>query len=171
MLHYRAQDRRFHRSVMRSALIWNALEDAGVPEVKGVWLHPAAYRFFSIIAIRQRYPGHARQAAVVASQCRPGAYLGRYVVVVDDDVDIYNIDDVIWAMGTRSDPADSIEIIRRAWSGPLDPAIPQGAKGFNSRALIDATRPYEWREEFPPINAVSPALKERLSKKYASILE
>ena len=161
----------FHRSVMRSALIWNALEDAGVPDIKGVWMHPASYRFFSIVAIRQRYPGHARQAAIVASQCRPGAYLGRYVVVVDDDIDIYNIDDVIWAMSTRSNPADSIQIIRRAWSGPLDPAIPQGSKGFNSRALIDATRPYEWREDFPPVNALSPTLKEQLSKKYASVLE
>lgn len=160
----------FHRSILRAALIWNALEDAGVPEVKGVWLHPSAYRFFTIVAIRQRYPGHARQAAVIASQCRAGAYLGRYVVVVDDDIDIYNADDVIWALATRSDPANSIEIIRRAWSGPLDPIIPQGAKGFNSRALIDATRPYEWRDQFPPVNAVSSELKEKLSGKYASLL-
>ena len=88
----------FHRSIQRSALIWNALEDAGVPDVKGVWLHPAGYRFFSILKIKQRYPGHAKQAALIASQCRPGAYLGSYVVVVDDDIDIYNPDDVIWAM-------------------------------------------------------------------------
>lgn len=160
----------FHRSVLRAALIWNALEDAGVPDVQAVWLHPAAFRFFTMVAIRQRYPGHARQAAVIASQCRAGAYLGRYVVVVDDDIDIYNADDVIWALATRSDPANSIEIIRRAWSGPLDPIIPQGAKGFNSRALIDATRPYEWRDQFPPVNAVSSELKEKLSGKYASLL-
>ncbi len=160
----------FHRSVLRAALIWNALEDAGVPDVQAVWLHPAAFRFFTMVAIRQRYPGHARQAAVIASQCRAGAYLGRYVVVVDEDVDIYNPDDVIWALATRSDPAESIEIIRRAWSGPLDPIIPEGAKGFNSRALVDATRPYEWRDRFPPVNAVSPELKERLRQKYASVL-
>ncbi|MBI2986647.1 MAG: UbiD family decarboxylase [Deltaproteobacteria bacterium] len=160
----------FHRSVLRAALIWNALEDAGVPDVQAVWLHPAAFRFFTIVAIRQRYPGHARQAAVLASQCRAGAYLGRYVVVVDDDIDIYNPDDVIWALATRSDPTESIEIIRRAWSGPLDPIIPQGAKGLNSRALIDATRPYDWRDQFPAVNAVSPELKERLCQKYRSLL-
>jgi 4-hydroxy-3-polyprenylbenzoate decarboxylase len=147
------------------------LEDAGVPDVQAVWLHPAAFRFFTMVAIRQRYPGHARQAAVVASQCRAGAYLGRYVVVVDEDIDIYNPDDVIWALATRSDPAESIEIVRRAWSGPLDPIIPEGAKGFSSRALIDATRPYEWRDQFPPVNAVSPELKERLCQKYASLLK
>jgi len=161
----------FYRCVLRAALIWNALEDAGVPDVQAVWLHPAAFRFFVIVAIRQRYPGHARQAAVVASQCRAGAYLGRYVVVVDEDIDIYNPDDVMWALATRSDPAESIEIVRRAWSGPLDPIIPEGGKGFSSRALIDATRPYERRDQFPPVNAVSPELKERLSQKYASVLK
>lgn len=161
----------FHRCVLRAALIWNALEDAGVPEVQAVWLHPAAFRFFTVVAIRQRYPGHARQAAVVASQCRAGAYLGRYVVVVDEDIDIYNSDEVIWALATRSDPAQSIEIVRRAWSGPLDPIIAQGAKGFNSRALIDATRPYEWRDQFPAVNAMSPELKERLCRKYAPLLK
>jgi len=159
----------FHRSIQRSALIWNALEDAGVPDVQGVWMHPAAYRFFSIVKIKQRYPGHAKQAAVIASQCRAGAYLGRYVVVVDEDVDIYNPDDVIWAISTRSEP-ENIEIIRRAWSGPLDPAIPKERKGFNSRALIDATRPYEWRDKFPEVNAVRPEFKAELEKKYASLL-
>ena len=160
----------FHRSIQRSALIWNALEDAGVPDVQGVWLHPAAYRFFSILKIKQRYPGHAKQAALIASQCRPGAYLGRYVVVVDDDVDIYNPNDVIWAIGTRSEP-ENIDILRRCWSGPLDPAIPRERKGFNSRAIIDATRPYEWKDKFPPVNAVTDSLKAELDKKYPALLK
>jgi 4-hydroxy-3-polyprenylbenzoate decarboxylase len=160
----------FHRCILRAALLWNALEDAGVPDVKAVWLHPTAFRFFSIVAIKQRYPGHAKQAAAIASQARPGAYLGRYVVVVDEDIDIYNSDEVIWAMATRSDPATSVDIIRRCWSGPLDPIIPQSAKGFNSRMLIDATRPFEWRDDFPPVSCNSPDLKAKLSKKYASLL-
>jgi UbiD family decarboxylase len=160
----------FHRSIQRSALIWNALDDAGVPDVQGVWLHPAAYRFFSIVKIKQRYPGHAKQAAVIASQCRAGAYLGRYVIVVDEDVDIYNPDDVIWAIATRSEP-ENIDIIRRAWSGPLDPAIPRERKGLNSRAIIDATRPYEWRDKFPAVNAVSTDLKADLDRRYASLLK
>ena len=91
-------------------------------------------------------------------------------MVVDDDVDIYNPDDVIWAIATRSEP-ENIDIIRRAWSGPLDPAIPMERKGFNSRALIDATRPYEWRDKFPAVNSVSPELKDQLDKKYASLLK
>ena len=160
-----------HFSLMRSALIWNALDDAGVPDIKAVWVHPAAGRFLTIVSIRQRYPGHAKQAAIIASQCRSGAYLGRYVIVMDEDVDITKSDDVLWALCSRSDPARSIEILRRCWSGPLDPAIPREEKGFSSRALIDATRPYEWREKFPAVSGASAELKEKVRKKWQSLLE
>jgi UbiD family decarboxylase len=160
-----------HSCLIRSALLWNALDDAGVPEVKGVWAHPAAGRFLTVVAIRQRYPGHARQAAVIASQCRAGAYLGRYVVVVDDDIDITKSDEVLWAIGSRSDPSRSIEIFDRCWSGPLDPAIPREEKGYSSRALIDATRPYEWREKFPAVSGASAELKNKVRSKWGSFLD
>jgi 4-hydroxy-3-polyprenylbenzoate decarboxylase len=65
------------------------------------------------------------------------------------------------------DPVEFVEIVRCTWSGPLDPLI---AEGFNSRALIDATRSYERQDQFPPVSAVSPELKERLCQKYASLL-
>lgn len=69
--------------LLRAAYIRDQVEKAGVPDVRGV----ASYfrRFLTIVSIKQRYPGHARQAAWVASQCQGGAYLGRYVVVVDED--------------------------------------------------------------------------------------
>ncbi|MBI3013991.1 MAG: UbiD family decarboxylase [Candidatus Tectomicrobia bacterium] len=160
----------FYRSLERSALIWNALEEAGVPDVTAVYSHPAAGRFLTIVAIRQRYPGHAKQAAVVAGQCRAGGYLGRYVIVVDEDVDIYDTEEVLWALCTRSDPERSIDILRRCWSGPLDPIIPKGRKGFNSRAIIDATRPFEWKDEFPPVSEISNALKDQLEGKWRALL-
>lgn len=151
---------------MKSALLWDYLEKAGVPDVTGVWGHLAgAVRMLWSVSIKQRYPGHARQAGHVAAQCHGGAYLGRYVVVVDDDIDVTNLDEVIWAVCTRSDPERSIDIIRRAWSGPLDPALPPGEKHFNSRAVIDACRPFEWRNNFPLVCASSPdRFKEGMAK-------
>ena len=151
-------------NLIRAAAIWDALEKAGVPEIRGV----ACYQgyFFTVVAIRQRYSGHVRQAAILASQCENAAYMGRYVVVVDDDIDVADFNDVLWAMCTRVDPAHSIELIERCWSGPLDPVIPKAEKGFNSRAIIDACRPFEWIKDFPPVSGASPELKERVKKKY-----
>jgi 4-hydroxy-3-polyprenylbenzoate decarboxylase len=160
-----------HHSLMRSAMIWNALDEAGVPDVKGVWAHPAGGRFLTIVSIHQRYPGHAKQAAVLASQSRSGAYLGRYVVVVDDDIDITNSEEVLWAISSRSDPAESIDILRRTWSGPLDPRIPRDQVGHNSRAVIDATRPYEWRDKFPNVSGPSRELKDGVAKKWQEFLD
>jgi 4-hydroxy-3-polyprenylbenzoate decarboxylase len=159
-----------HFSLMRSALIWNALDEAGVPEVRSVWAHPSGGRFLTVVSIRQRYPGHAKQAAMIASQCRSGAYLGRYVIVVDDDIDITSSEEVIWAVCTRSDPVRSIDILRRCWSGPLDPAIARDEVGFNSRAIIDATRPFEWREKFPSVSGHSAELKAEVKKKWETFL-
>ena len=159
-----------HFSLMLSALIWNSLDEAGVPDVQAVWSHPSGGRFMTVLAIKQRYPGHARQAAMIASQCRSGAYLGRYVIVVDEDIDITNTEEVIWAISSRSDPVDSIEILRRCWSGPLDPRIPVGEKGFNSRAIIDATRPYEWRDKFPKSSGHSRELKDKVAGDWQGFL-
>jgi 4-hydroxy-3-polyprenylbenzoate decarboxylase len=160
-----------HFSLMRSSLIWNALDEAGVPDVKGVWCHPAGGRFLTVVAIKQRYPGHARQAGMIASQCRSGAYLGRYVVVVDDDVEITNSEEFLWVLSSRSDPAESIEILRRAWSGPLDPRIPRDRVGHSSRAVIDATRPYEWREKFPKVSGASRELKDKVAADWREFLD
>ena len=159
-----------YRSLLRSALIWNAMEQAGVPDIRAVYLPPAAQRFMIVVAIRQRYPGHAKQAAIVACQCHAGAYLGRYVVVVDDDIDITDLNEVVWAICTRSDPVSSIDILRRTWSGPLDPIIPREQQGFNSRAVIDATRPFERRDSFPPISQIDPETRKEVEAKWREVL-
>ncbi len=156
-----------YRSIMRSALLWDQMEAAGVPGIQAVWCHPAGgTRLFNVVAIKQMFAGHAKQAGAVACQCRAGAYLGRYTIVVDEDVDPTDLYDVVWAVCTRSDPERCIDILRRCWSGPLDPIIPAGQKGFNSRAIIDATRPYEWRDQFPAVAEASPEIRRRTLEKW-----
>ena len=125
-----------------------------------------------IVSIKQRYAGHARQTAFVASQNRPAAYHGRYVIVVDEDIDPSDIQQVLWALCTRSDPEKDIEIIRRAWSTPLDTMIRKPTNAyFNSRAIIDACKPYEWIEEFPEDIKMSSELAETMKKKWGAVLD
>ena len=96
-------------------------------------------------------------------------------MVVDDEyVDPTNLEEVIWAECTRSDPATSIDIIQRAWSTPLDPRIPperKRVKDFtNSRGLIDATRPWEWRDEYPPLNVPPREVREAARQRWGYLL-
>ena len=165
-----------YRAVLRTALLRDELEKVGIPDVVGAWQHEVGgSRLFTVVSIKQRYPGHARQVLHVASQCRAGAYAGRYVVVVDDDIDPSNLEEVMWAVCTRSDPATSIDIIHRAWSTPLDPMISpekKEKKDFtNSRGLIDATRPWEWRDQFPPLNVPPHAYREAARQRWGYLLE
>ena len=157
---------------MDPAGIWEELEKAGVPDVKGVWCPTAVgTNLIIVVAIKQRYPGHARQAALLASSCQSGARVGRFVIVVDDDIDPSNTSDVLWALATRSDPERSIEIIRRCWNSPIDPVLPPNAFPYNSRALIDACRPYEWKDEFPKVVEVSTDLRHSVWNKWGKELE
>lgn len=164
-----ASDQGFWRSIWRSALVYNEIERAGIPNVRGVFC-PAfgGSRLFTIVAIKQSYPGHATEAGHIASQTRAGAYLGRYVVVVDDDINPYDIEDVMWAICTRSDPKE-MDIIKRAWSGPLDPRIRKPTDDYtNSHGIIYAVKPYEWYNEFPPTSLNSEQLRKKVFNKWAS---
>ena len=115
-------DDSFYRCTYRSGAVWNQLEAAGVPEVKGVWSHETGgSRLWLNVSIKQMYGGHAKQAGLIASQCHAGAYANRFVVVVDDDIDPSDMDKVMWAMCTRFEPREGIEILRGCWSTVLDP--------------------------------------------------
>jgi len=159
------------KCVIKSAMIWDQVERAGLPGVTGVWCHEAGGgRLFNIIAIKQSYPGHARQAGMLAASVHAGNYLGRFVVVVDHDIDPTSTFDVLWAMSTRCDPVEDIDFIRHAWSGPLDPRKRKG-EAHNSRAVIVATRPYEWMKDFPPVAESSPELRAKTLEKWGSLLK
>jgi UbiD family decarboxylase len=159
-------DSSYWRSPIRSALVWNELEGAGIPGVKGVWAHEAgAGRLLLIVSIEQLYPGHSRQAGLIASQCHAGAYINRWVIVVDEDVDVTDTYEVLWAAVTRCDPAEDLEILRKCWAGRLDPlGYPKGEPGFNNRMIIDACRSWDKRKEFPKVATTSRELGDRVMK-------
>ncbi len=171
-------DYSYFSSVLRSAIVKESLRKAGIPGVKGVWLSEAgASRMWVVTSIQQRYAGHAAQAATVAAQCQAGGLMNRYSIVVDDDIDPSNMEDVIWAISTRSDPATDIDILRQCWSNPLDPMISSAEKDkkrlWNSRAIINACRPWDRLQanDFPPVAEATPALLQATKKKWAWLFE
>jgi len=149
------------------------LEAVGVVGVTMVATHRLAARQMTAVSIQQRYPGHAREVGHIAAQL-VGRGLGRYLIVVDDDIDATDIEDVTFAIATRADPAQDIDIVRRAYSQRLDPLVPQGTPRdatFNSRAVIDACIPFERKKDFPPVAAISPEYAETVRAKWGKILD
>ena len=164
-------DDSFYRGSYRSGAVWNQLEAAGVPEVKGVWSHAAGgSRLWLTVAIKQQYAGHSKQAGLIASQCHAGAYANRFVVVVDDDIDPADMDKVIWAMCTRFDPREGMEILRGCWTTALDPMAYGEKDPRNARVVIDACKPFGRRDTFPIVVRASKELDDRIRAKWAHVL-
>jgi 4-hydroxy-3-polyprenylbenzoate decarboxylase len=158
----------YWQPLLWSGMIWTQLEKVGVPDVRGVWIHHPGARFFIVVSIKQRYAGHAKQAALIASQCIGGAHMNKWVIVVDDDVDPTNINDVLWAMSVRCDPERDIDISRDTWSQRLDP---MQHDNLSSKAIVNACKPYAQINSFPKTVEVSQKLRVQVLEKWSSVLE
>ena len=154
----------------RGILVWNELEALGIPEIKAV-----NYSWgMCIISLKQAYPGHAMRAAHGAVGGTAG-YHGRFVIVVDDDIDPYNLEQVLWAIATRCDPETSLDVCRRIWSYKIDPRLPKHKKEVadytGSVAIIDACRPYHWINEFPATTQISEELLKATEEKWGKFFK
>jgi 3-polyprenyl-4-hydroxybenzoate decarboxylase len=122
------------------------------------------------VSIKQLHPGHAKMAGLVATGCGPAGFMGRLTIVVDDDIDITDPAEVMWAMATRWDPKTQTDIVDGCWSGYLDPTIPPAKRATgemtNSRLIVYAVRPYHWKDQFPKVNTVSREYAERVRDKW-----
>ena len=165
-------DYSYMRSVMKSAMATDALIGMGLPGVIGVWCHEVGGgRSIIAVAIEQRFAGHSRQAGYLAAQHPVTAYMNRFVVVVDHDINPRDLDQVMWAMSTRCDPERDIEIMRYSWGSRVDPLGLSGQAAYNTRALIDACRPFERLEDFPAVAESSAEVLERVAKKWPGLRE
>lgn len=166
-------DNTYFRSPMRGALIWNELERAGIPGIVGAWSHEAGGgRLFNVIAIDQMYPGHAKQVGHAATSVHSGAYANRFVVVVDSDIDPTDTNEVLWALCTRTEVTEDIDIVRKMWSTSLDPMSYAGEDGpryYNNRMIIDACRPYDRLDTFPAVARKTQAEADELRAKWSEL--
>ena len=95
-------------------------------------------------------------------------------VVVDEDIDPSNLADVMWAVTTRAEPSESVDIIRNGWSSALDPRLSadarmQGATA-NSKMIIDACKPFHNIADYPRASALSPAAARAIEEKWGDLL-
>jgi 4-hydroxy-3-polyprenylbenzoate decarboxylase/2,5-furandicarboxylate decarboxylase 1 len=115
------------------------------PDVVAVHYPPeGGAEFLAVVSMRQRYVNQAKNLLLSAlgSVAHP-----KMVVVVDDDIDVYDLAKVWWAVLTRAQPSNDYIIIPEAAGGQLDPSAPTQ---FGSSLLgIDATRPFG--EPFPEV--------------------
>ena len=131
-----------HRLLMgfpREAEIWRAVSKV-VPRVLAVnltvggcgWLH-------AVVAIEKNVDGDAKNAIMAAFAAHPSL---KHVVVVDPDVDVYDPEQVEWAIATRFQADEDLVVVRNVRGSSLDPSADQ-ATGLTTKLGIDATAPLD----------------------------
>lgn len=113
--------------------------NAVLPGIVDVTCQP--FVLHTVVKIKQQYEGHARQVLLAVFGAEPT--WAKACTVVDEDVDIYSMDDVMWAVLTRSRPDRDVMIIPETPSFYRDPH-----KEHWGRVGIDATAPFARRHEF-----------------------
>ncbi|MFB6129457.1 MAG: UbiD family decarboxylase [Salinigranum sp.] len=158
--------------LVTSAAIWDAI-DEDIPNVEGVYaLYQQCQQGAEIVAVSidQTYAGHAKQAAAAVRGARATGTMNRMIVVVDDDIDPSSREEVLFALSTRCDPAEDIDIMTGTPSANLDPRVHPDRMDegdlTTSTMLVDACIPYHWRDEFPRRNLVSDDLREAMKSKW-----
>ncbi len=108
------------------------------PEVIDLWLPPegCSYRV-AVISIRKSYPGHAKRIMMGVWSFLQQFLYTKFIIVVDEDINIRKWEDVIWAIATRSDPVRDITLIESTPIDYLDFASPRPSLG--GKIGIDAT--------------------------------
>jgi UbiD family decarboxylase len=172
MANYPACEIGAYYAIMRSARILDDLQRIGVPGVIAAYSHPAAASGWGmvIVSLKQQYAGHAAQVLALTAQCPAAAYFTKWVIAVDDDVDPTDFNQVMWALSTRFNPADDVDILRKTWSTGLDPSqYPPAARPYGSKLLIDACKPHRHLKQFPQSTLLRRATYDRVVARWAEL--
>jgi len=119
------------------------LVSSQVPGVKAIHFPHGGCGFYkAVIQLKKKAEGEAKNAIMATFAAFPSL---RIAVVVDDDVDIYNPEDVDWAISTRFDPIKGMLLVENALGHELNPMT---RNGVGSKIGMDATQPLGNLEEF-----------------------
>ena len=164
------------KPILEDAFIGKVIERSFLPLIKMFqpevvdFAMPAAgwFQGIGIISIKKRYPGQAKKVMMGLWGLGQLA-LTKFFVVVDDDVNVHDMDEVLWAVTTRADPARDSIIIDRTPTDTLDPSSP--LVNLGSKLGIDATQKTKeegFEREIQELVKVDDATKSLVDSKWSS---
>jgi 4-hydroxy-3-polyprenylbenzoate decarboxylase len=153
--------------VSGTATLWNELERRGIANIAALNRRPWGV---IILAIKQSGAGDVQRVASALVESSAGRNL-RYAVIVDDDIDPYNLEKVFWAIATRYEAQRAVQIVR-CLGDTEEGALGESAdNNGHSAAIIDACRPFAWIDQFPRTTDISEALMQETVQKWGKVLE
>jgi 4-hydroxy-3-polyprenylbenzoate decarboxylase len=143
--------------------IFLPLMKAQLPEIVDINLPiEAVFHNLCIVSIKKRYPGHAKKV-MFALWGMGQMMFAKTIIVLDDDVNVQDMREVLWATTTRYDPAKDVTILDRAPTDTLDHASP--LPNLGSKMGIDATRKSVdegFNREWPEVLKMDERVKKKI---------
>jgi 2,5-furandicarboxylate decarboxylase 1 len=132
-------------SIPKEAVIFERVQKIA-PGVQAVHMTPAGVgRYICFFSLKQQVAGEAADAIMAAFTCDQHI---KYTVAVDEDVDVFNDSEVLWAVATRTQPDKNFFVIPGARGASLDPTV-DAKRPVTAKMGIDATKPFG--EPFPEV--------------------
>ncbi len=131
------------------ATYFNRLRDThGNSRILDVFVPPWASQFMMIVQMEAKWDGQARDV-LMSALTGPNLHV-KVAIAVDEDVDIYDAQDVMWALSCRTNPAEHVHVMPGSRLHPLDISIPEIGDEYTvmrigGKLAIDATKPPTWR--------------------------
>ncbi|MBW1711648.1 MAG: UbiD family decarboxylase [Deltaproteobacteria bacterium] len=165
-------------TVSTNTLLWEAIEKTGLPGLLDVRVLPASAATNVALRIKKTYRGQAKQMGLAVFGSSLPYYVAKNVIVVDEDIDIYDFEAIEWAFAHRFNPQFDLVTVSDLPGTVIDPSIAPEQRdlvkfggGISHRVLIDATRTFrfgrreEWGGDFyPPVTYKLTAEEEELVK-------
>ncbi len=140
------------------------------PEIVDFWLPPEACSYrIAVASIRKRYPGQARRLMMGLWSMLPQLTYTKMLILVDDDINVRDWSDVMWAISTRSDPSRDLLTVNDTPIDYLDFASPKS--GLGGKLGIDATNKLgaETDREWGEILKMSPDVVARVDAMWSRL--
>ncbi len=162
-------------SVALSALAHAFLEDTlSIPGIRGVHFPAVSAGWgMAVVSLNQKYPAHSRTIAHALLGSKMGSFV-KNVIIVDDDIDPFSLDEVWWALVARLQASRGITILQRGKTAFMDPSQIPELQGFGDNMIVEAVKPYEWKsraewagERFPPVASPDKELMKAVEKRWA----
>jgi UbiD family decarboxylase len=136
-------------SLLNSAILTMQLRELGLP-FKSLFFTPSMMAV--IVSTSEIYSGYVHTLSSAIWGTKSGQYKAT-IIIVGEDIDVTNMEEVVWAMTTRMHPVRDIHIKKRAPFFPLFPFLsPEERSDLKGSAVcFDATFPFEWKERTPRV--------------------
>ena len=144
--------------ISREPILYKSVKEVD-PNVKAVHIPPYSAGFHAIISTKKTIEGLPKNIIFAALASHINI---KHVIVVDDDVDIFDPKDVFWAMATRVQADKDIFIVPDAFGHPLDRT---SRNGVTAKMGIDATKPLDRKDEFERVSWLDIDLQRYLGNK------